>query len=79
MGNCQFANILGAPGTGIHSIRVFNVAIVDVLLTFVLAYFTKNFFPFNYWTVLLIWFIVGIIVHRLFCVKTTVGNIISGN
>lgn len=74
---CDFRNIFGEPGTGIHSIRLFGVAIVDVLLTFVLAYFTKG--KRNFWHVLLFWFIVGIILHHLFCVNTTIDQIIKGN
>jgi hypothetical protein len=76
MGSCPFADILGKPGTGVHSIRVFNIAIVDVLLTFVLAYFTKG--SYNFWAVLLVWFIAGIIIHRIFCVKTTIDNLLFG-
>jgi accessory gene regulator protein AgrB len=75
--SCKYADILGKPGTGVHSIRLFNIAVVDVLVTVLLAYFTKG--PFNFWIVLLVWFIIGIIVHKIFCVKTTVGNIVSGN
>ena len=76
MGTCPFKNLLGASGTGIHSIRIFNIAIVDVLLTFVLAYFTKG--KHNFWKVLLFWFIAGIIIHLIFCVNTTIGRKIFG-
>ena len=71
---CRFSDIFGLPGTGVHSIRIFNIAIIDVFFTMVLAYITKG--PFNYWTTLLIWFLIGIIVHKLFCVKTTINNLI---
>ena len=74
--SCPFADIFGKPGSGVHSIRIFNIAIVDVLLTFVLAYFTKG--RFNFWIVLAVWFLVGIIVHALFCVKTTINNFLFG-
>jgi fatty acid desaturase len=73
---CKYKDALGKPKTGIHSYRIFNIAIFDVVLTFVLAYFTKG--KFNYWYVLLFWFILGIILHRLFCVNTTIGQIIFG-
>jgi hypothetical protein len=72
--SCKYANILGKPGTGIHSIRIMDIAVVDVLLTFLLAYFTKG--NHNFWKVLIIWFLIGIIVHRLFCVRTTIDKII---
>ena len=75
--SCKYADILGKPGTGVHSIRIFNIAIVDVLLTVLLAYFTKG--SFNFWIVLAVWFVIGIIVHKIFCVKTTIGTFIFGN
>ena len=75
--SCPFANIFGAPGTGVHSIRIFNIAVVDTLLTVLIAYLTKGYFP-NFWYSLLTWFILGILVHKLFCVNTTIGQIIFG-
>jgi hypothetical protein len=45
---CKYKNILGKPGTGVHSYRFMNIAIVDVLLTlllaFVISYYTKYSF-----------------------------------
>jgi len=35
---CKYKNILGDPGKGVHSFRIFNIAIVDVLLTILAAY-----------------------------------------
>jgi hypothetical protein len=72
MAICSFADILGKPGTGVHSIRIFNIAVVDVLLTIVLAYYTKG--PYPFWKSLLFWFILGIVIHKIFCVNTTVGK-----
>jgi len=37
-GLCKYKDILGKPGEGIHSIRLFNVAIMDVLFTIIGAY-----------------------------------------
>ena len=34
---CQYANIFGKPGQGLHQYRLFNIAIVDVLLTIFLG------------------------------------------
>lgn len=36
MNLCKYKNILGEPGKGVHSYRIFNIAIVDVLLTLIL-------------------------------------------
>jgi hypothetical protein len=78
MANCPFKDILGKPGTGLHSIRLFGVAVFDLLLTILLAWFTKNFFG-SFWISLIVWFIIGIIVHHIFCVKTTIDKLIFGN
>ena len=74
MNLCKYKNILGEPGKGVHSFRIFNIAIVDVLLTFVLAFVLNIFIKTNYFVVLIFCFCLGIILHKLFCVDTTVGN-----
>ena len=35
---CQYKNIFGEPKKGIHAYRIFNIAIVDLLLTIFIAY-----------------------------------------
>jgi len=86
---CKYANALGEPGKGVHSIRVFNIAIVDVLSTIILALLFAIFFKYIikleatflsiFFITLLALFILGIILHKLFCVKTTVDKLIFGN
>jgi len=34
---CKYKNMFGAPNTGIHSYRICNIAIVDVLVVFIIA------------------------------------------
>lgn len=70
----EYSDILGSPNKGVHSIRVFDLAIVDVILTFVVAYFISRLIKKNYLIVLLLFFISGIILHRLFCVRTTIDK-----
>ena len=41
MSSCSYANAFGAPSTGVHSIRFLGIAIVDVLITLVVAAFTS--------------------------------------
>ena len=74
---CEYSNIFGEPGTGLHQYRIFNIAIVDVIATFLLAglfYYIYN--KIDYWTYLIILFIAGIIFHRLFCVRTTIDKLL---
>jgi hypothetical protein len=75
---CQYKNILGVPSKGIHSYRFFNIAVADVILTFLGAYFIKLliFKQCSYWIILFLFFILGIILHKLFCVQTTIDKLI---
>jgi len=77
MSLCKYKNILGEPGKGIHSFRIFNIAVVDVLLTFVLAFVINLFIKTNYFIVLIFCFCLGIILHKLFCVDTTIGKLLK--
>lgn len=66
--------MFGAPKTGLHSIRVFDIAIVDVIMTLVGAYLLSFIFKIKLIYTLVGLFTFGIICHRLFCVRTTVDK-----
>ena len=36
--SCQYKDLFGKVGEGVHSYRIFNIAVVDVLLTVLLAF-----------------------------------------
>ena len=79
---CKYKDIFGKPGEGVHSYRIFNIAVIDVAWTLLGAYILHLFFPkYNFWYILLGLFVLGIIVHRAFCVRTTVDKLLfsSGN
>ena len=73
---CQYSKSLGEVGKGIHSYRIFNIAYMDVLGTILGAYILSYSFntPFLYTLVGL--FILGITLHRLFCVRTTIDKLL---
>jgi hypothetical protein len=75
-GLCKYKDALGKPGKGIHSYRFMGVAIADVIMTligaFLISYFTKK----SFFLIASILFGLGIILHRLFCVRTTVDNLL---
>jgi fatty acid desaturase len=73
---CKYKDILGKPKEGVHKYRIFNIAIVDVILTILLALFISYIFKFNFWITLLIIFLIGILAHRIFCVRTTIDKIL---
>ena len=75
---CKYKDILGKPKTGLHSYRVFDIAVVDFLLTILLAKFFEFYMmkDIPFWKILIVTFILGIIVHRIFCVKTTIDKLL---
>ena len=75
---CKYSEIFGKVGEGIHSYRFFNIAIIDVLFVFIFAFIIKKYIfkNYNYYIILISLFILGIISHRLFCVRTTVDKLL---
>ena len=74
---CKYKDIFGKVGEGVHSYRIFNIAIIDVILTFLLAFIIQLLLPkYNYYHILILLFILGIILHRMFCVKTTIDKLL---
>jgi uncharacterized membrane protein len=71
---CQYKDIFGRPKEGAHAYRIFDIAVVDVTATVVVAYVIARVFGFAFWKSLVALFIVGIISHRAFCVRTTVDK-----
>ena len=74
----DYSDIFGKPNEGAHSYRFLNLAIVDVILTIIGSFIIAKLFNLNFLLVLLIIFILGIILHRLFCVNTTINKLIFG-
>ena len=74
---CQYKNLFGKIGEGVHSYRIANIAIVDVILTVLGAALLNLVFPsYRFLTILAALFLLGIILHRLFCVRTTVDRLL---
>jgi len=76
---CKYKDYLGRPGTGIHSHRFMNIAYMDVLFTLLFAYIVSIMTKRKFIYIALVMFILGIILHRLFCVRTTVDKILFPN
>ena len=74
---CKYRNIFGEPGKGIHSLRLCNVAVVDVLATVLIALVVHHFLSiYRFATVLVALLVVGVVAHRVFCVRTTVDKLL---
>jgi ABC-type spermidine/putrescine transport system permease subunit I len=76
---CKYKNIFGEPNHGVHAYRFVGVAIVDVVMTILAAFLIAYAIKQPVWLVTTILFILGIIAHRLFCVRTTVDKVLFPN
>ena len=78
---CKFKNMFGEIGTGVHSYRFYNIAIVDVVMTFIVAYILNIYiYPnISYCKIVIFLLILGVLLHRLLCVKTTVDKYLFDN
>ena len=80
MSTCKFAAMFGRPGEGAHAIRLFDVAVVDVAATVAVALLIARFalkWPIASLRTLaltLSLFLLGILAHRAFCVRTRVDR-----
>jgi uncharacterized membrane protein AbrB (regulator of aidB expression) len=72
---CKYKNIFGEPNEGWRKkYRIFDISIGDVIVVIIFAYIISYLmkYPFS-WT-LFYSFILGIIIHRIFCVRTRVDK-----
>jgi hypothetical protein len=76
---CKYKDLFGKLGTGIHSYRIYNIAYLDVLVTVVVAYGLSKLFRTPFLYTLIAFLILGIIIHRLLCVRTTVDKLLFPN
>jgi len=76
---CHYRDIFGRPREGVHSYRLYDIAVVDVAATVVVAFIISRVFEVIFWKSLASLFIIGIISHRAFCVRTTLDKLIFHN
>lgn len=76
--SCEYKDVFGAPGTGVHSVRIFNIAVVDMLLTVVVAYFIGKHYRLNaigiFW-VFCVLLLASLVIHEALCVNTTLTKL----
>ena len=63
---------LGLPKEGVHSYRVFNLAYIDIIATILGSIMLAWVFKWSYLRTMLGIFLIGIILHRIFNVRTTI-------
>ena len=77
---CKYKDVFGKPKEGVHSYRLMGISMVDVLATILLAKAIQYYIipETDIWLILAGSFLSGIILHRVFCVKTTIDKLLFG-
>ena len=70
MSLCKYKDVLGVPGKGVHSTRFMGVALYDYIGTILLAMITTKITKIPLVITTIGWFVLGILLHALFCVPT---------
>jgi hypothetical protein len=70
---CKYKDIFGKPKEGVHAYRFLDIAIVDVMLTILLAYGIYRFVGTDFWITLIALIVLAMVLHWAFCVKTSVS------
>jgi hypothetical protein len=78
-GLCEYKDALGKPGKGVHSYRFMGVAVADVIMTLIGALLISYYTKYSFVLVSVILFSLGIFLHRLFCVRTTIDKLLFPN
>jgi len=74
---CKYKDIFGAPGTGFHSTRLFNIAIYDLIATLVIGIPILYYFGYSIIGSIAILMVISYVVHKLFCVDTTINKYVD--
>ena len=67
---CQFKDALGKPREGVHSVRVLDIPILDVLGTLLGAWLLSRLTGIGFGITSIFLFALGFFLHWLFCVET---------
>jgi hypothetical protein len=73
--SCIYQDSLDTPGQGFHT-HFLGVAILDVIGTILIAELLSYVFNWNIYLTMIAVFLTGIVLHRIFCVRTTLDKIL---
>ena len=73
---CKYKDLFGKPREGLRKYRIFDIAVMDVVVTMFIVYIICWFTKLNYWYTLFFTFILGILAHRAFCVRTGIDKLL---
>jgi hypothetical protein len=70
----KYSKIFGIPNEGVHKYRLLDVALVDYVLTILLAIFLSKLTKIPLVISTIMMFVLGIILHMLFGINTSAVN-----
>ena len=73
---CKYRHIFGIENEGVHKYRLLNIAIVDMVLTIILAFVCALYFKISFLLVFFVLIVIATLLHRLFCVETTITKLV---
>jgi hypothetical protein len=73
---CKYRHMFGEEGKGAHALRLFNVAVVDVVLTWVAAMAIARLWQLELLHVFVALMALSVVVHKAFCVETTLVKLL---
>jgi hypothetical protein len=78
---CKHKDIFGKPREGPHSARIpgIDVATTDTMAVLIIGYLISWYSGYSYWKITGGLFVAGIVVHRLFCVRTKLDSLLFPN
>ena len=83
MSDSMFCNLgkkmspyIGDLGKGVHSYRIFNIAYIDVIVVVLGAIGISYLVKIPAWIAIIGMLILGIVVHKLLCIRTTVDKLL---
>ena len=73
---CKYKNLFGEPREGLRKYRIFDIAIYDTTVVILIGWFLSWVTKIHIGIVLLVLFVLGIITHRIFCVRTGIDKLL---
>ena len=70
---CKYRHILGVEKEGVHSYRLFDIAVVDLGLTIWAAWVASSLLETKFSTAFLSLMLLGMLLHWVFCVHSTIN------
>lgn len=74
IGLCKHKEMFGKPNKGIHSYRVLDIAVVDVVGTLAISLLLSKSLRISLFFCFIVLVVIGIISHELFCVDTALNR-----